>query len=450
MTEQTPQGPDPGDGIELRAATPDTLRRSLSPLQRAFASEWTDAEWEVDVRTMEADRVLAAYEGDEPVGAAGACTFRLTVPGGEVGAAGVTLVGVSPSHHRRGILRRLMRRQLDDVHDRGEPVAVLWASEGAIYRRFGYGLATLSGTFEVDRTRTAFAHPSPPEGRIRMVDGEEAIRILPIAYDRMMAATPGAISRTEAWWRWAIVYDAEFRRHGASAKFFGLYEVDGEPEGYAVYRVREAWDERGPKSELVVREVIAATPRAERDVWRWLFDIDLVGRIHADRVPVPPPLFHLLAEPRRLGLTVVDGLWLRIVDLPAALAGRHYASADDLVLDVSDEFCPWNTGRWRVDAAGGAGAGLADGTGDGGPADATGATRTADTTGATRPALVSRTDAPADLAVDAADLGSVYLGGVPFRDLAAAGRIVELRPGAIHRADAMFAADRTPWCSTMF
>jgi len=417
------------DGIELRIATPETLRHSLSPLTRAFAFEWTDADWEVHVHTSEPDRVVAAFEGEEPVGCAGAFTFRLTVPGGEVGAAGVTLVGVSPSHHRRGILRRLMRQQLDDVHERGEPVAVLWASEAAIYQRFGYGLATFAGTFDVDRTRTVFSHPVPAEGRIRMVEGDEAVRLLPIAYDRTRVVTPGALSRTEDWWRWEVVHDAEFRRQGASPKYFVLYEVDGTPEGYAFYRVREAWDERGPKSELLVREVIAATPRAERDIWRWLFDIDLVGRIHADRVPVPPPIFHLLAEPRRLGLTVLDGLWLRIVDLPAALAGRAYAADGGLVLDVSDDFCQWNAGRWRIEAGGEARSGPA---------------------GATRPARVDRTDAPADLALDAADLGAVYLGGVPFRELAAAGRVAELRPGAIRLADTVFAADRTPWCSTMF
>ena len=429
MSDSTSPKPPAADGIELRIATPETLRRSLSPLTRAFAFEWTDPEWEVQAHTVEADRVVAAYEGDDPVGCAGAFTFRLTVPGGEVGAAGVTLVGVSPSHHRRGILRRLMRQQLDDVHGRGEPVAVLWASEGAIYQRFGYGLATLSGTFDVDRTRTAFSCPAPPEGRIRMVDGEDAVRLLSIAYEAVRVVTPGALTRSEDWWRWEVVHDAEFRRQGASPKFFGLYEVDGTPEGYAFYRVREAWDERGPKSELLVREVIAATPRAERDIWRWLFDIDLVGRIRADHLPVPPPIFHVLAEPRRLGLTVLDGLWLRIVDLPAALAGRRYAADGDLVLDLSDDFCPWNAGRWRLESAGGIGS---------------------EPAGATRPAEVGRTEAPADLALDAAALGAVYLGGIPFRELAAAGRVAELRPGAIRRADALFAADRTPWCSTMF
>jgi predicted acetyltransferase len=437
MNQMPGQDPSLDDGIEIRAATAETFRISLSPLARAFAFEWSDAEIEALSHTLAPERVIAAFDGDQPVGTAGAITFRLTVPGGEVGAAGVSLVGVSPSHHRRGILRRLMRRQLDDVHACGEPVAVLWASEGAIYQRFGYGLATLRGTFEIDRTRTAFAHPVAPEGGIRMVDGEEAIRLLPIAYDRMRAVTPGALSRTDDWWRWAVVSDPEFSRQGASQKFFGLYEVDGEPEGYAIYRVREGWDDRGPKSELLVRESVAVTPRAERRIWRWLFDIDLVSMIRADRVPVPPPLFHVLAEPRRMGLTVTDGLWLRIVDLPAALTGRRYASDGDLVFDVADDTCPWNAGRWRLATD------SADGPTDRG---AHGPGRA----GATRTARIDRTAEPADLALGAADLGSAYLGGVPFSDLAAAGRVVELRPGAIARADALFASDRTPWCATQF
>ena len=451
MSQMTRPDPALADGIEIRAATAETFRHSLSPLARAFAFEWTDVELEGLAHTVDADRVLTAFDGDEPVGAAGAITFRLTVPGGEVGAAGVSLVGVSPSHHRRGILRRLMRRQLDDVHERGEPVAVLWASEGAIYQRFGYGLATLRGTFEIERTRTAFTHPVGPGGRIRLVDAEEAIRLLPIAYELVRALTPGALSRTDAWWRWAVVDDPESHRQGASRKFFGLYEVDGEVQGYAIYRVREAWDDRGPKGELLVREVVAATPRAERGIWRWLFDIDLVGTIRAERVPVPPPILHVLAEPRRLGLTVIDGLWLRIVDLPAALAGRRYASDDHLVLDVADDFCPWNAGRWRLAAGGGDGS--TDGGGDRGPSGE-GPTDAGEDgpchAGATRSARIDRTAEPADLALDVADLGAAYLGGVPFRDLAAAGRVAEMRPGAIRRADALFAADRTPSCTTQF
>ena len=429
MNDHTPGGPPAADGIELRIPTPETLRHSLSPLLRAFAFEWTDADWDVSSRTIEPDRVLAAWDGDEPVGSAGAVTVRLTVPGGEVAAAGVTLVGVTPSHRRRGILRRLMRRQLDDIHALGEPVAILWASEGAIYQRFGYGLAAFEGRFDIERTWTAFSRTEPPQGRVRMADGEDAIRLMAGVYDRQRVATPGEISRTDDWWRWDVVADSESRRQGASPKYFAVYEVDGVPEGYAFYRVRGGWDDRGPKSELLVRECIATTPRAERDLWRWLFDIDLVGRIRADRVPVPPPVLHLLAEPRRLGLTMLDGLWLRIVDLPAALSGRRYAAADDLVLEVADLFCPWNEGRWRIR------------TGDGdAPA----------VPGPSRSASVEPTAAPPDLALGAADLGAAYLGGVPFRDLAAAGRVVEVTHGAAARADALFAGDRTPRCSTPF
>jgi predicted N-acetyltransferase YhbS len=167
VMDETPRFP-------IRTATPETVRAFLAPLIVAFGEDLTDAEFDDWRRTIEPDRLIAAFEGDVPIATAGAYTFRLTVPGGDVGAAGVTAVGVEPGHRRQGILRSLMRNQLDDVHDRGEPVAVLWASESAIYQRFGYGLGTLDGTFEIDRGRTAWLRPREPEGRMRLVDEEAA------------------------------------------------------------------------------------------------------------------------------------------------------------------------------------------------------------------------------------------------------------------------------------
>jgi predicted acetyltransferase len=416
MSEKTASFP-------IRTATPETVREFLGPLIIAFGEELTDAEFDDWRHTLEPDRLIAAFDGDTPIATAGAVTFRLTVPGGEVGAAGVTAVGVEPGHRRQGVLRSLMRHQLDDVRARGEPLAILWASEGPIYQRFGYGLGAMSASFEIDRERTAWLRPWEPQGRMRLVDAAEALATFPPVYERMRAVTPGALSRTEDWWRWGIVHDAEHMRHGASPKYRYLYESDGAAEGYAIYRVKGDWDERGPRGQVLVVEALAATPRAERAVWGFLFGVDLTRSVKAGRVPFPHPLQLELADPRALGLTVGDGLWVRLVDLPAALAARRYGAADVLVLDVADAFCPWNAGRWRLAAGGAAGSAAA---------------------------TVERTDDPADLGLDVADLGAAYLGAFRPSELARAGRVLERTPGALRRADLLFAAERAPFCGTMF
>jgi len=258
---------------------------------------------------------------------------------------------------------------------------------------------------------------------MRLVDEAEALATFPPVYEGMRAVTPGALNRTEDWWRWAILRDAEHSRRGASPKYRYLYEVDGAAEGYAIYRTKSEWDERGPKGQVLVVEAVALTPRAERATWSFLFGVDLTRTTKAGRVSVPNPLLLELADPRALGMTTGDGIWVRLVDLPAALAARRYGVAGTLVVEVADAFCPWNAGRWRLAATGEPGAAVA---------------------------TIERTEAPADLVVDVADLAAAYLGAFPLTDLARAGRVEELVPGALRRADALFASDRTPWCVTMF
>ena len=406
------------DRYPIRTATVETVEAFVAPLDHAFADVLDPADGER--RTWEPERIIAAFDGALPVAAAGALTFRLSVPGGEAAAAGVTLVGVSPSHRRRGILRSMMRHQLDDIHARGEPLAILWASEGAIYQRFGYGLATLNGTFEIERGGTAFARPASPEGTVRLVDRDAAMEIFPSLYDRVRVETPGMVGRSDTWWRWITLHDTDHLRGANGMKFLAVYEAGGRVEGTAVYRVKPDWDDRGPNGRLVAYEVLATTPRATRDLWTWLFEVDLVRLIRAVRGPVPHPLQLLLAEPRRRGFTVGDAIWLRVVDVPAALAARTYGRPGTLVLEVRDGFCSWNAGRWRLDAA-------EDGRG-----------------------TVERTTTAPDLTLDAEDLGATYLGTFRFSELARAGRVVENTAGALRRADALFASPRAPWCSTMF
>jgi predicted acetyltransferase len=402
----------------IRTATPETMASFIAPLNLAFAELPDPADEEH--RTFEPDRIIAAFDGAQPVASAGALTFRLSVPGGEAPAAGVTLVGVSPSHRRRGILRSMMRHQLDDIRARGEPLAILWASEGAIYQRFGYGLATLNGTFEIERGDVTFVRSGPPEGTVRLVDRDAAMEIFPPLYDRVRADTPGMIGRSETWWRWVTLHDSDHARGENGMKFLAVYETGGVVEGTAVYRVKPDWDDRGPNGRLVALEVLATTPRATRDLWSWLFAVDLVRRVRAVRGPVPHPLQLLLAEPRRLGFTVGDAIWLRVVDVPGAVAARTYGRPGSLVLDVRDAFCAANAARWRLEVG-------EDGHGRAEP-----------------------TTTAADLALDASDLGATYLGTFRFSELARVGRVDERTAGALRRADAMFAAARAPWCPTMF
>ena len=406
--------------IEIRDLRDGELRAFLDTVERAFGDSITDARFEANARIFEPDRVLvAADQHDRIVGGGAAFTFRLTVPGGEVPAAGVTAVGVLPSHRRRGMLTNLMRRQLEDVRRRGEPVAILWASEGGIYQRFGYGLATLHASVEAPTARSTFRLPHRTEGELRFLTPEEAAVRLPPLYESMRATTPGFLDRSRDWWDVEILADPESGRAGAGPKCVVLYEVDGTPEGYVIYRIRTDWDADVPRSTLEVIELMAATPRAFADVWRFCLDHDLIQTVRARLQPADHPLLLLLAEPRRPHLTLGDGLWLRIVDVAGALQARTYRAADRLVIELRDPFVPDLAGRWSIDTTGGA-------------------------------ARIGRTDEPPDLDLDTTDLAALYLGTFSASQLLDAGRGRELRAGAAAGADALFAWHPRPWCPQVF
>ncbi len=402
--------------IEVRACgSLDELRRSFV-IWHYFGGEPTDEDAERFAPLMAPERVHAAWDGAEIVGGAGSFRFDLTVPDGRrVAAAGITVVGVLPTHRRRGVLSSLMRAQLDACHERDEAVAYLWASEPAIYGRFGYGLAALSAAFELPRERTAFAQPLEPFGRIRLVSAEVAAQRFPEVYDRVLPQRPGMFARSPEWWTLRVLADNPERRRGSGPHARALLEVDGRAEAYAIYRVNSSFEAFIATGSIQVVEAMGATPAATRAIWRFLLDIDWTARVTADKLPVDHPLLLLLAEARRMRLRVADSLWVRIVDVGAALSARGYAGDGELVLDVRDPLCPWNESRWRVTAGG-----------------------------------AERTDAPAELVLDAAALGSAYLGGFTFRQLAEAFRVEELTAGAVARADALFRAERAPWCPEIF
>ena len=417
------------DTIKLRQPADDlaSLRAWVRPIAAAFGEDITDAELEHERFVLEPDRLIGAVDGEAWVGAGGAYTFRLTVPGGEVGAAGITMIGVSPTHRRRGILRQMMGWLIDQARERGEPVAILWASEGAIYQRFGYGMGTFQGTFDIERNRARFARPAEPLGRVRLVAADEAMGLIPPVYDVVRARTPGSVSRPDAKWRHEILDDAEWLRRGNGPKFIAVLEVDGVARGYAIYRVKSEWDERGPNNTVTALEVTGLDAAAERALWAWLFELDLVGHIKGWRGPSRHPLLLQLAEPRRLSLSVRDGLWLRLIDMPAALAARSYGGAGSVTFELTDEFCPSNAGRWRLAVAGDAAM-----------------------PGARGVATVTAFTGDPDLTLDTSDLATIYLGTSTVADLARAGRVAECRPGAVATADALFTTAVAPFCSTGF
>lgn len=402
--------------ITARACTsPEEMRRAASCIAHYFGGRLEQAWVDRWLTFADFERMHAAFEGEAIVGGAGAFSLELTVPGGVVPAGGVTVVGVLPTHRRRGALTAMMRAQLDDVRRRGEPIACLWASEGTIYERFGYGLSVSAMEVTVPRAHTAFREPFAPVGRARIVTTEEALAMLPGIYDRVRVRTPGMLSRTPAWWKSRRMLDVPERRGGGGVLEHMVLEIDGEPEAYALYRMHFRLEHDTPAGKVDVLEVIGATPDAVRSILRLLLDIDWTAAIHFPVMPVDHPLRLLLQEPRRATFHLYDTLWVRLVDVAAALSARSYASDDAVVLDVRDAFCAWNAGRYRVSRTG-----------------------------------VARTDEPADLSLDVSDAGAVFLGGFTFRELFEAGRIVEHRGGALVRADGLFRVDRAPYNPEMF
>ena len=406
------------DPIERGAV--DTVIRTIEPAEAeavaraaslAFSQSFDTERFEAGLGTLEPDRTLAAWEGDAVVATAGAATFRFSVPGGHLGAAGVRNVGVLPTHRRRGLLTELMRRQLDDVRSRGEPLACLWASESRIYRQFGYGLAVLGMGWEAARGRSAFLPGIPVGLPVRLVDEEEIRPAMIEVHERLWQTRPGMVQRSPAW------IDYRLRRRGLLRHAF--VEGSSGAEAYASYQVTPGWGVGGAEHELFVTEALAVTPEAEATIWRFILDTDLVRTVKAGFRPSDEPLVSMLADTQALHRRITDALWLRLVDVEAALTGRRYSADVHVVLEVSDAFCPWNEGRW-----------LLEGGVDG--------------------ARCTRTSAQPDLSLDTADLAATFLGGVGVGPLVRAGRVVERAGGAAARAHRALAWDPPPWAVTFF
>ncbi|MFJ6719799.1 MULTISPECIES: GNAT family N-acetyltransferase [unclassified Streptomyces] len=411
---------------DIRPIAEPELREWMQTMHTGFlmASRVTDADVARRAEHGDLARTQGGFDSDTGrcVSTFRSFTQRLTVPGGAaVPATAVTNVTVLPTHRRQGLLTRMMAAELAAARDRGDVVATLIAAEFPIYGRYGFGPAASTCEWEIDVPRSGLdPHRSVPAdgGRIDLVDGAEVRRVGPALHERLRERTHGAVDRNARWWDLLTGAD-EMSSAPYREKFFAVYRAaDGEAAGLVAYRADDRWtDAKTPKNTLRVQDLIALSPAAERVLWHFLCSVDWVQKVRTGYRAPDDLLPRLLPDPRAARLvTAADFLWVRVLDVVRALGARTYAVPGVLVLDVTDP-AGLSEGRYRLDA----------GTGE-----------------------CARTGEPADLRLDVATLGSLYLGDESAVRLAALGLVEEERPGALALADAVFRTARRPWCPDMF
>jgi predicted acetyltransferase len=408
---------------QLRPITTEEWPRFSRAMVTVFGDEPTGPWFDSPPAVAELDRSLGLFDGDRVAATSGIYSLEMSVPGGApVPTAGITWITVAPTHRRHGVLTAIMRRQLDGVQAAGrEPVAALWAAEASIYGRFGYAPASRRGGWSgrTERLRLR-ADVDTGTGRVRLVERAEFQPAAARVHETVRRFVPGNLARDQRWWDRALRDDPDDRK-GATARQLALHvEADGEVTGYSTYRLKARWTDDGePDGTLVVGEVRATHPAAYAALWQFLLGHDLVRTIEATSASSDDPLQHLLHDPRALHARPVDALWVRLVDVGRALSARRYPAPVDMVLEVDDPFCPWNSGRWHV---------------WGHPAGA----------------FCDRTDRDPDISLGIEALSAVYLGGVSLAALQGAGRVREISPGAVTLASTAFGWPVAPWCPDDF
>ena len=360
-------------------------------------------------RVVEPERTLVLRDQGRIVAGASAFSRRLTIPGGETPVAAVTLVGVRPTHRRRGFLTTLMHRQLADVRER-EAVAALWASESVIYGRFGYGMGTQGALLEVDK-RTVRLRDRPTQ-QVELLPAADALEHMREIHERVRANLPGMLDRDGPWW------EDRLRDHESDRDGHEPLRAAVTDDAYALYAVKPDWGVR-PAGQVDVREAVATTPASRAAIWGYLLGLDLTTKLTWELAPADHPLPLMVANAQDVRMHVAENLWVRVVDVPRALTARSYREPFEVVFELADEVCPWNAGRWALRWDGST-------------------------------ATCARTATPAGLELGAAELGAAYLGGITLEQLARAGRVVELRGGALAAASRAFQGDRAPWCPEIF
>ena len=395
--------------LEMRPITADEFAQWVRVEARAYGNR-LNVDPEVLRPRFDLDRSIAVFDKEDIVGGAHSHRVEMSIPGGSAVTAGVANIAVQPTHRRQGVMTRMLRHQINDIHERGEPLAALFASESIIYRRFGYGIGSLHERWMIDRQYNGYARPYESSGRIVFVEPADITEKFPEVFRRSTLDRPGVFQKPLHQWE-RDSQAPEHQQGGRGGLFYAAYEDGGRVDGYATYRISG--------DTLTVNELMATTQEANTALWRFCFDTDLVSYTEALKRPVDDPVPWLLADPRRLQRSVRDGMWLRVIDVAASLELRSYMHSGRLVFEVRDELCPWNEGLFEL-----------EGSSEGGVCHAS--------------------NSSPDLVLGVSDLASAYLGAVSFSTLSQAGLVEERTPGALLRADRMFAVQYQPWTPTGF
>ncbi len=390
--------------IELRTSTWDDFPLVKIINARGENGYRTQVDFDAHQLVFTPDRSIMAFDGKHMVGNALSYEMDMYVPGGISKIAAVASVSVQATHRRQGINRAIMKYQLEDIYSRGEPLAVLQASESIIYGRYGYGLASFESNLEIEKTRSVYAIEHPSQGQAYFIEEAEAREIFPQIYSKAIENRTGMVTREENWWEF------RFREPGLKGgdpkSWFVKYQEDGNNEGYLRYTING--------TELNVIELIASSHQAYSSLWRICLDMDLVDVIKAEHRPADDELKWMLADPRRLIEHSSDRYWVRLVDVKAALSQRSYSIDGSLIFKIQDDFLPWNQEILELSCESGK-------------------------------VSCSTSNKNPDIVLNAGDLGAVYLGGINFSTLFSANRIEELTQGSVAKANLMFSTSRKPW-----
>ncbi|PKB64913.1 MAG: hypothetical protein BZY80_01615 [SAR202 cluster bacterium Io17-Chloro-G2] len=395
--------------LELRTVTTDEFVQWLRAESRAHGNRLND-DPEALRPHFDLDRSIAIFDQGTIVGGAHSHRVEMSIPGGSAVTAGVANVAVEPTHTRQGLMTRMMHHQIKDIHQRGEPLAALFATESIIYGRFGYGIGSLHERWVIERQHNGYARPYESGGRIAFVDPVDITKELPEVFRRSTIDRPGVFQRPLHQWE----RDSQAPEHsqgGPGGLFYAAYQEDGNVDGYVTYRITG--------TTLAVNELMAATKEASAALWRFCFDVDRISSTEALKRPVDDSLPWMLADPRRLQRSSRDGLWVRLIDVSASLELRRYNASDRLVLEVKDQLCPWNDGRFELE-------------------------------GSFEGATCRASSSSPDLTLSVSSLASAYMGAVSFSTLSQAGLVDERTPGALLRADQLFAVQYQPWTPCNF